>query len=62
MDNWKKDKEREESGHKPHKFRLKTNLWQQDLETYQSLIIYSLQEIMIHMILWYKIMSYTKVK
>ena len=22
MDNWKKDKEREESGHKPQKFRL----------------------------------------
>lgn len=33
-----------------------------DLETYQSLIIYSLQEIMIHTILWYKIMSHTKVK
>lgn len=42
---------------------LKQTCDNKDLETYQSLIIYSLQEIMIHMILWYKIiLLYQEVK
>lgn len=40
MDNWKKDKEREESGHKtPQIPGLKQTCDNKDLETYQSLVL-----------------------